>query len=376
MINQDHTLAERFAAEASLLLREGRREEARARYKDAAEHERRALGAIPPEKVRTRGIIAVSAASLLYKARLLEQAEQLLYGFLGDSSFHAEHRSQLRELLEVIWDERALPAGTSYSAEEIRVSLRGGTVGYGTAPLDLALGKSTEIKNLLYRTAEWLGKEPFRRRGLPSKSILETVHARATQPAAGSYRFAIRLAESGQEGRAAGVTQCLFQFIRLATSAASASRQQLQQLVPDPDYRLALLKLVRNVTPSESELSEVELTRVYRADQVQAEEERQAVILDRESRYELSEFIQQESPPEEQREVELTGTLRALNLDQHWLIVAADDGRSQRCEAKDDVLDDVVGPMVNRRVVVRGVWRHSRGRRKFYLRDIELWAED
>jgi hypothetical protein len=64
------------------------------------------------------------------------------------------------------------------------------------------------------------------------------------------------------------------------------------------------------------------------------------------------------------------GILRGLHLDQDWLEVATPDGdprKPTRIEQAGEVLDDVIGPMVNHRVVVTAVQRKG----KFVYQDIE-----
>ena len=58
------------------------------------------------------------------------------------------------------------------------------------------------------------------------------------------------------------------------------------------------------------------------------------------------------APEPEQTEVILNGTLRAVDLDKDWIDVAV-DGKSHHIVGLKDTLDDVIGPMVNRRVIVR-----------------------
>lgn len=65
---------------------------------------------------------------------------------------------------------------------------------------------------------------------------------------------------------------------------------------------------------------------------------------------------------------ELRGTLRAVHLDKNWIEVAV-NGVSLRVEGLQDEVDDVIGPMVNRSVLVRVV-RQSSAKLKFT--DIEL----
>jgi hypothetical protein len=61
-----------------------------------------------------------------------------------------------------------------------------------------------------------------------------------------------------------------------------------------------------------------------------------------------------------------------LHLDKRWLEIHLEGGGAQRCETPEDVLDDVVGPMVNKNVKIAGFWSRKRGNRRFFLDDIEL----
>jgi hypothetical protein len=63
----------------------------------------------------------------------------------------------------------------------------------------------------------------------------------------------------------------------------------------------------------------------------------------------------------------VSGILRALHLDKDWLEVVA-GGKAVRVVDLKDALDDIIGPMVNRPVIVRMV---PAGRHMKFL-DIEL----
>src|SRR5437870_1112451 len=80
---EDHTESEHLAAEAEIAARAGQIERAQELYTQAAEAEGRALEHIDPSKKRTLGITAVSAVSLLYKARQYTRAELLAYRLLS-----------------------------------------------------------------------------------------------------------------------------------------------------------------------------------------------------------------------------------------------------------------------------------------------------
>jgi hypothetical protein len=73
----------------------------------------------------------------------------------------------------------------------------------------------------------------------------------------------------------------------------------------------------------------------------------------------------------QQIDVELSGILRGLHLDEDWLEVAvknAEGQRTVRIYEAGDTLDNVVGPLINREVIVDALLL-SNG--KHLLRDIQ-----
>ena len=88
----------------------------------------------------------------------------------------------------------------------------------------------------------------------------------------------------------------------------------------------------------------------------------------------LNAAIRRSRPPKVESPTEtaetIRGTLRALHLDKDWLEVTTTDNPPQhlKIEEAGDVLDDVVGPMVNRLVNVSII---RRGKKLVY-QDIEL----
>src|SRR5262249_17471831 len=151
------------------------------------------------------------------------------------------------------------------------------------------------------------------------------------------------------------------------------ARKLLKGLVPDDEYRRGMLRLIRNVIPSEPSLREVELARESKP-AADAPAIRTGVILTKESRTPVSRAIEETSPsvaPDE-RSTEIRGVLRAVHLDSDWLIVDTPDGKQQRCSGASEAIDDVIGPMVNRRVILYCRWRSTLRGRKLLFSDIEL----
>ncbi len=105
-----HQQSEKFAADAHDAMRRGDRNAAQELFAQAAHAEADALEVITDDKPRTLGITAVSAAALWYKAGELEKAAMLAHRASANSIMPAFAQEQLRELLQVIWNERAQQA--------------------------------------------------------------------------------------------------------------------------------------------------------------------------------------------------------------------------------------------------------------------------
>jgi hypothetical protein len=189
MTGDPHSMAEQLAAEGEIANRNGNWQRARSAYATAGEYELQAFDATAPDKARTRGILAVSAASLLYKGGAWDRAEQFIFLRLGEKGLASHLLRQLRELLEVVWDERTLAEEqhAHYAGDGLVIAMRGGLVGFGTAPLDQFLHTFDGMRSLFYRVTEWVAGLPFRKRGLPREQIREVLKARTTQPVPGSY---------------------------------------------------------------------------------------------------------------------------------------------------------------------------------------------
>ena len=338
-------------------------------FGEAAELEARALAQIPEDKLRTRGILAVSYVALLYKAGELDKAERASYELLAGDKIADAAKTELRDLLETVWDEQALATtGLHYSGNEILIALRGGQIGSGTAPLETALHYINGMTSLVYRVAEWQGQLPFRTRGLPPPEVKELVQARATQPSAGSYRFSIKLVESLQQWLFAEpqrinpkvVSDGIIKAIR---SAVLETSEPLSSAIPDPQYRATLVKLVRNVLPNSANLREVEVrTRLEGSDD-------QSVTLNLGARLRIAEYLRAERVAETSATpIRVEGVLRALHLDNNWLEITESDGKHVRFKTREDEVDDIIGPMVNRRVVAFG----TKQKGDPFLLDIEL----
>ena len=367
MLDGAHRKAEALAAKAGLALRAGERAKAFKLYQQAATQEEEALGITSQQATNTRAALAVSVASLWYKARRWQEAENSIYRFLTISDFNESTRRTLKELLEAVLDEQALEkeSNAAYASEGIELRLRGGKIGFGTAPLDPLLHVYDGLRSLCYRMAEYVKQLPFRTKGLPLPAVREVMQARTTQPLPGSYRLLIRFVqpaqlemfEHGPFIQPSEVSQTLFDFIE---HVAMADETAMKETVPDDQYRKALLKLLRNITPDGKQMTEVEFVGLGSLD-------RSRIQFTSDTRLGIRQSLGERTSSAPGSKT-IVGVLRGLDLDRRFIDLTINDEK-KRLYANDLLLDDVIGPMVNQRVNVIGV---EQRRKRQVFSDIEI----
>ena len=361
-----HAQSEKLATEAHLALRSGRARDAQNLYLQAAELERKALDLLDVTKSRTRGITAVSAVALWFKAGEYTFAEQLAYSTLTDSQIPAFAREELRNLVQAIWTESSKSkAGVAFVPGQVLVSVKGGEVVTGGAPLDLILEKVQTIQSIFYRTVEFLNGVAHRIVGPPSKELQESCRPWLFQSAPGSYQFSVAIEKPKQPDffrQDIEPERIAQHFLEIVRASSGGDKTELERLVPDDTYRATFLKLTRNLAPTGKTFDRIEF---------RGSGETRPAHLDAEARSNINSQLRQK-PKEPSREdaqpEEFRGTLRAVHLDKDWLEVVI-DGIPVHVEGVQDTVDDVIGPMVNRTVVVRAD-RLSAAKLRFM--DIEL----
>lgn len=362
-----HQRSEAFAAEASMALHSGQAEVAETLYAKAAQAEEEAFRQVDESKRRTLGITAVSAVSLWFKAREYSHAEQLAFSMLGMKALPEFSSTDLRLLVQAIWTESSKKrAGVSFLPGQVVVSVKGGEVITGGAPLDLIVDKVQTIQALFYRTIELLKDLPHRLHGGPTREIQESCRPWLFQAPPGSYQFSVALQEPAQrdffreEIKPERVAQY---FLEILEATANNEPQALEGIVPDANYRSTFLKLTRNLAPT---------GRTFESMEIKSVGDSRGIFLLPENRSSINKILRERSkPPDgaEQHEETINGTLRAVHLDKDWLDVNV-DGNSVHVEGLKETIDDVIGPMVNRQVIVRAV--KSGKKKKLRFIDIEL----
>jgi hypothetical protein len=151
-------------------------------------------------------------------------------------------------------------------------------------------------------------------------------------------------------------------FLSILRAAADDPGEGWKSIVPKDDYRETFLKMTRNLAPG---------GRVFEQLEVRGAADHRPIVLAAGSRKLISETLRGPAPPSAPQaadeESTLRGVLRALDLDKDWLEVVV-DGDHKRVTGVGEVVDDLIGPMVNHEVSVRV--RRGRGKAATFI-DIE-----
>jgi hypothetical protein len=274
-------------------------------------------------------------------------------------------RFPLRQLLQDAWVELDKSDATvDFLPGQAQISIRGGQILYGGAPLDLIVEKVKGIQSLFYRTIEYVRGVPLRKRGAPSLEIVDACRPWLIQAPPGSYQFAVAVQKPRQSDFFkvdVDADQIVARFLGILRAGASSEDGELEKLVPEDDYRVAFMKLARNLAPT---------GKIFEVMEVRAPGERQGVLLGPETRVHLGRRIKGQGELGDMSEVEtLAGVLRALHLDRDWIEIAG-SAEPIKVHGIRDALEDVVGPMVNRPVIVTA--RRKKGSKRYRFVDIEI----
>ena len=369
-----HKYSEQLAAKAEILARDGDQDAARRLYGEAAAAEQRALDSLDGDRWRTYGITAVSAVSLYYKSAQWDDAWFLAHRCLGVRQLPDFASRQLEDLLVFIQlgrDDVGIGNG------RILVSIKGGEILRGGAPMDLVLEKAQRMRSLLYRTVEYVKALPHRREAEPGGEIRGIYRPWLFQSAPGSYQFAVALQEvrqlelfrTGDDGIVQGgdvsselVVDRLLEILKACVESPDLG---LSEVVSDSSYRSTFLKLTRDLAPTGRG--------IFARLDVYSAGGGVPLILVPAVRRAINDAIRRihaevaGSSVSDAPEEELRGVLRAVHLDRDWIEVMV-NGRNVRVERMGEEVDDRIGPMVNQSVVVRVVPSGE----TFHFRDVEL----
>jgi hypothetical protein len=326
-------------------------------WMDAAALELEALDQVPASRIRTRGVLAVAVVALQTRAGDLGAAQDSCITFLGRRDLPDGARSQIWDALDEL-RRRAAGFGSDLTgAGSYEWTLRGPSIGKGSAPGGAIIAFLEHVQKYGLRVVEYAKGAPLRTRGAPDSLIAEAFRFRVSQPAAGSFRLRTELvptneqaslfadsANIGSKDVSTLFTSILDASIETVTPQGGGDGNQLPELVPDKPYRTTLLRLARLILPDGKDVHEVELMRIGS----------EPTLLTPAHRRNIDAVLAIDRPPVSGG-TERSGILRALDLDRRSIELSGADGRLKCTASKDAlVLEDIIGPLVNRPVRVIG----------------------
>ena len=349
----EHRQSEGLASLAEVAAHEGDSYRAREFYVGAAAAEERALWLVEPDKARTYGIIAVSAASLLYKSGQYEETLALAYRCLGTECLPSFAWQQLDE---VVGMAKAQLSIARWATTSVIVSLKEGDELIDAAPIDLVLSRFKHLESFLYRTAEFLHDVPYRRSGRPSQDIRDAYQPWLFQVHSPGCQFGVSVggvpdgSDTGcdRESR----TRVLHRLHDIMFACAESPVAGLAGEIPDPEYRGAFLRLARDLAPSRGSYDCLDIRFPHHPN---------PVVLSYDAREVITDALKDEGAGqgvvalrEAAEEFPVTGRLRAVDLEHDWIELSSQSGRV-RVKGIGREVDDTIGPMVNRMVSVHAV---------------------
>lgn len=349
---EHHSRSEELAGEGDLLNLRGEREQAQAAYRRAADLERLAIRDLEPGKLKTWTITAVSAASLFFMANDYATAERLAHTYLSDERLLPFGHDDLKELLQTMWDEQAKQEeGTSLEDGDIQVTIRGSRVFRGAAPFDLVDGSSKRLVALFHRVAEHELGLPYRYRGPAPKNITQEYQPWILQSAPGSYRFGVTLKGPTQlrmpllDEPRPDPGHVVTRALDIVAAGLATPEGTLLKLVSDAHYRRCFLTLARDLSPNGAhhQLLEMHQMRTGRRVALTADSRQCLTVALRELNASLE--IEGDEPEK------LVGVLRGVDLNNDWLRLDTDKG-AKTVSKVGETVDDTIGPMVNKDVIV------------------------
>jgi hypothetical protein len=345
-----HKRSEALASAAHIAQKENDQTTAYSLFLEAGKAEMDALELLDAsEKFRTLSVTAVSAASLFYKGRDLKQAETVAYRCLANNNLLDFAADQLRDILQVIWNERAqAEAGIQFVPGQVAVTVDGGEIVRGGAPLDLILEKVQTVQSLFIRTTEFLHKIPLRMRGPACKEIQDICRPWLFQGIPSSYQFIVAIQGPLQldllQEPPIAPELISSTFMTILERAVIDPEEGLVEAVPDPGYRNTFLKLTRNLAPSGKRFQRM---------QIRSGESDRQLLLTSSTRKELADTIKRQRQVAEVSDDErsIRGILRAVHLESDWLEIMSENELIKITNVGEAV-DDLIGPMVNHEVIV------------------------
>ena len=332
----------------------GNVEEANAFFEQALGSELNAIEALDVIVEPTWSVLHRSAATLAMDCRKFRQAERLVGRALAEDP-PAEIQEELRDLWEQIQFGRHLELkGVTLQPDELQLSLSGEAVGFGLTDGDEFFNRGIDASKIMYRIIERSRQKPFRERGPVAKDIKERYPILVSVPRAASFSVTLKLGQPKQLAMSGilGTADIIDEFMILMELVNKSSISDIQERIPDPAYRRNFLGLAKRIAPDGERIRQVGFTLLRNAVERSVEITRPAS--------EMMVSSEEDLPSAQLEFVELRGTLGYADAIHHNMIEIRDkEGAVHKIRVPEGMMNDIVGPMWDSFVTVKGVRRRK-----------------
>ena len=345
----------------------GNTEPSLALFREALQSELAAIGKLPEQSGLGWSILIRSAATMALDCEDYRMAEKLASTALAGDP-HPEVAEEIRDVWERANFHRHLEfRGVGLSSTEVQLSLFGSAAAGGMTYLSDLLTRADSFQKLVYRIAQRKIHKEYTSR-VPS-DVRIGFGAFAAAPTAGSFAIAIKLAHAREQASFPGMLgteEVIDEFMDLLELADGAHEDEIRKRIPDQHYRSNFVGLGKRLAPDGRRIRQVGFTLVNGG------RTRSLSVTTPASRF-LSPRI--ETTGSTRSVVEVSGVLRLADASgrrANRIRLDSEDGSSHEVLVPPGLMDDIVRPMWNTHVTVRG---SLRGRQQI-IRLYEIWESD
>ena len=354
-VSSYHNMAMEFADLGLRSRARGDGARALAYFKQALDWELAAMAELGRSDGLAWSILHRSAGTLALDCRQFRLAEQITARALAGEP-HPDIVDELRDLWEQIHFQRELDRhGIAVRDGELQLSLSGPEVGNGLAPYNEIYGRVDNTATLITRTAERKSGREFRERGSPAKEIRENYRTLVSVPRQGSFAVTLKFGNPIQ-GTLPGMfdtTSVVDEFMDLLGLLNSSRIRDLQDLIPDPAYLRNFFGLAKKIAPDGERVRQVGFI-------VKSGDKERSVALTTPSA-ELVALSLPAIPNADAEPVTMQGVLRYADATpgsgDQIRVVDIEKDVTHRVQVPTGMMNDIVRPMWDRRVVITGMLR-------------------
>ncbi|MDE2937496.1 MAG: hypothetical protein OXR67_01040 [Chloroflexota bacterium] len=348
--------------------RSGNLASARELFEQALDLEMDAIASLETSEGLAWDILHRSAGWLALDCNQPRLAEKLAARALSGEP-NAEIARELREVIESANFHRHLePLGIELQEGEVQLSLAGGLVSQGFTLLQDLITRANSFQAAVFRTVQRMKDLPYRDR-VP-KDIRNEYRVFASAPRMGSFAISFRLGQPVFQATLPNflsANDVIREFIDLMEIASIDSEvENIAHRIPDPAYQRNFLGLARNLAPDGNRVSQVGFV------VAQGTGPKILSVTKPGSLFPMSTLPDR---GDSGMTINVSGMLRyadAGSKNRNRIRLVNADGESHDIEVPSGMMDDIVRPMWNSHVTVKGYRR----RKQRIIRLQEIWESE